>query len=396
MFGTFLLVSVDAGGAMIAAMSGGEVTPAARSAATGLLIMTLVYATGDVSGAHFNPAVTLAFALRRSFPWRKVPGYWASQVVGAVLAAVVLRSWFGNVEHVGASVAHFGPWSAFGMEVLLTTILVSAILGTAVRHKVVGPNAALASGGAVALCSLFSRPVSGASMNPARSLGPAVASGYLQDLWVYRRGTGGGRFAGHRGHGDRAREASPLRTRRGRGRTQMNLEKLRLRDSDGDLQAVVETPRGSTTKLKYEPELETFVFSRPLVLGVAYPYDWGFFPSTVAADGDPLDVMVMHDATTHPGVVIPCQPIGVVRVSQKAKKRGRERNDRVIAVPSYEPRFEDIADVGKRVQKELQAFFQSAVLLENKGVRSRAGAARKRARALIAAAERAFLKQGKR
>lgn len=183
-FGTFLLVTVDCGGAVVASLDG-DVTGVARSAATGLLIMTMIYSIGNVSGAHFNPAVTTAFALRGVFPWRRVPLYWLAQLVGAFVGAALLRAMFGDVAHLGATLPSFGAARGFGMEVVLTVILVSVVLGTATRHRSIGPNAAIAAGGAVALCSLFSRPVSGASMNPARSLAPAVMSGDLHDLWIY-------------------------------------------------------------------------------------------------------------------------------------------------------------------------------------------------------------------
>ncbi len=185
LFGTFLLVTVDAGGAVIAAVSGGEVTPVASSLSTGLVIMAMVYAMGDVSGAHFNPAVTFGFALRGVFPWGKVPGYWSAQLLGAVLACALMRALFGNVAHLGATLPGFGAMRALAMEVLLTCLLVSVILGTATRHRIVGPNAALAAGGTVALCSLFARPMSGASMNPARSLAPALLSGEVSQAWIY-------------------------------------------------------------------------------------------------------------------------------------------------------------------------------------------------------------------
>jgi MIP family channel proteins len=183
-FGTLLLVTVDCGGAVIGSLDG-SITAFARSAATGLLVMTMIYSIGNVSGAHFNPAVTAAFAMRGVFPWRRVPLYWIAQLVGAFLGAGLLLWMFGDVEHLGATLPSFGVARGFGMEVILTMILVAVVLGTATRHRSVGANAAIASGGAVALCSLFSRPMSGASMNPARSLAPAVMSGELHDLWIY-------------------------------------------------------------------------------------------------------------------------------------------------------------------------------------------------------------------
>src|SRR5262249_40606231 len=119
----------------------------------------------------------------------------------------------------------------------------------------------------------------------------------------------------------------------------VDFEGLPTRDQQGALRAVIETPRGSIDKIKYDPDLGVFRLERPLPGGIAYPYDWGFFPSTRAADGDPLDVMVVHDATSHPGLVIPCHPLGVLQVTQKRKVgAGRERNDRIVAVPVREYR----------------------------------------------------------
>ncbi len=185
LFGTFLLVVVDCGGAMVGKLAPDEVTAYARSGATGLLILALIYAMGNVSGAHFNPAVTFAFALRRVFPWPLVPFYWLAQVVGALGGACFLNALLGDVDHLGATVPHFGTGRGFAIEVLLTCLLVTVVIGTATRHRSIGPNAAIAAGAAVALCSLFSRPLSGASMNPARSLGPALVSGELSALWIY-------------------------------------------------------------------------------------------------------------------------------------------------------------------------------------------------------------------
>jgi aquaporin Z len=158
------------------------------------MVLALIYALGDVSGAHVNPAVTLAFALRGVFSWARVPAYWLAQLAGAIGAAAFLGLTFGPVAHLGATVPGFGVPPALAMEVALTWLLVTVILGTATRHRVVGPNAALAVGATVALCGLFAGPVSGASMNPARSLGPAlvdaiagagVGSAAWQSAWIY-------------------------------------------------------------------------------------------------------------------------------------------------------------------------------------------------------------------
>lgn len=185
LFGTFALTLVAAGGEVIGTLSHGEVDATARAVAPGLLVMAMIYAIGDVSGAHINPAVTFAFALRRDFPWRHVPLYWAAQIAGAVTAAALLLALFGDVNHLGASVPHAGPGTALVMEVVLTILLVSVILGTATRDHIIGPNAAIPVGGTVALCGLFAGPISTASMNPARSLGPALVSGALGSSWVY-------------------------------------------------------------------------------------------------------------------------------------------------------------------------------------------------------------------
>ena len=128
-----------------------------------------------------------------------------------------------------------------------------------------------------------------------------------------------------------------------------NLVTLPARDADGGLNGVVEVPRGARAKIKYEPDLDTFRFDRPLVLGAEYPYDWGFIPSTIAEDGDPLDAMVYHDIPTHPGVVIPSKAIGVVRLTQKIKGEKRKRNDRIIVVPAQEKRWSDATTLERRV-----------------------------------------------
>jgi len=188
LLGTWALTTVAAGGVMIGALSGGEVGPSARVVAPALLVMALIYVLGPLSGAHFNPAVTLAFALRRDFPWRRVPVYWAVQIGGAVLAVLLLQAILGPVGDLGATRPHHGTLAAFGMETVLSVLLVTVILGTATNHHLVGHNAALAVGATIALDGLFAAPISGASMNPARSLGPALVSGHLADAWIYVAG----------------------------------------------------------------------------------------------------------------------------------------------------------------------------------------------------------------
>lgn len=139
---------------------------------------------------------------------------------------------------------------------------------------------------------------------------------------------------------------------------------LPARALDGTLHVVVETPRGSRVKLKYSPRLGTFVLSRALALGVTYPFDWGFVPSTVAPDGDPLDAMILSDVPTHPGVVACCRPLAVLRVEQNAKQGGRQRNDRIIVAPVALER--PMAPLTQRLREELEAFFVLATLFANK------------------------------
>ncbi|MDQ6833122.1 MAG: aquaporin [Chloroflexota bacterium] len=184
-FGTFALVTVAAGADVIAVISAGEVNLVARAVAPALLVMAMIYAIGDVSGAHFNPAVTLAFALRRDFPWRLVPAYWAAELAGALCAAVLLRTLYGDVGHLGANQPNHGVGVSLVMEIVLTLLLITVILGTATRHQLIGPNAAIAVGGTIALCGLFALPVSGASMNPVRSLGPALIGNETAYIWIY-------------------------------------------------------------------------------------------------------------------------------------------------------------------------------------------------------------------
>jgi aquaporin Z len=183
--GTFMLVLVAAGGGLLHAK--GEISLAAAVVAPGLMVMAVILFMGAVSGAHLNPVVSLAFAMRRDFPWQRVTGYMLAQLVGAALACLFLLAVFGNVEHLGATLP--GPsyqnWQALLMEIALTGVLVSVILGTASAAQNVGSIGALGVGGYIALAGLWAAPVSGASMNPARSFGPALVSGYWTSYWVY-------------------------------------------------------------------------------------------------------------------------------------------------------------------------------------------------------------------
>ena len=169
-----------------------------------------------------------------------------------------------------------------------------------------------------------------------------------------------------------------------------NLLHLPCRNEDGDLRVVVESPRGSRVKLDYDPVEQTFELGRPLNLGIAYPYDWGFIPSTRAPDGDPLDAMVYHDYPTYPGVVIAVKAIGVVRVVQKDPGEKRERNDRIIAVPVDEKRWDDATQLQKRIRRELEDFFVIVTSMTGKKVRVEGWEGPKMALAAIEKAAKAY------
>jgi aquaporin Z len=183
--GTFMLVLVAAGGGLLHGK--GQISLAAAVVAPGLMVMAIILFMGAVSGAHLNPVVSLAFALRGDFPWKRLPGYVVVQLVGASLACLFLYAVFGNVQHLGATLPGpgYANWQAMLMEVALTGVLVSVILGTASAAQNVGAIAALGVGGYIALAGLWSAPVSGTSMNPARSFGPALVSGDFTSYWLY-------------------------------------------------------------------------------------------------------------------------------------------------------------------------------------------------------------------
>ena len=188
LLGTFLLVLAAAGGGLLHAK--GQVTLSAAVVAPGLTVMAIILFMGAVSGAHLNPVVSIAFALRGDFPWTRVPRYVLAQLLGAALAAVFLLAVFGNVGHLGATLPGPGyhAWQAFVLEIALTGGLVSVILGTASQAQNVGSVGALGVGGYIALAGLWAAPVSGTSMNPARSFGPALVSGDWSSFWVYVAG----------------------------------------------------------------------------------------------------------------------------------------------------------------------------------------------------------------
>jgi aquaporin Z len=220
-FGTFLLVLVAAGGGMMSHAFPNTISRQAAVVAPGLMVMAIILFMGKVSGAHLNPAVSIAFALRRDFPWWRVPGYVVAQLGGATLAALFLHAVIDVSAKYGSNytAAGYSSWSAFWMELVLTVGLVSVILGTASGAQNIGIVGAFAVGGYVALAGLWGSPISGASMNPARTFGPDLVGRSFADYWVYvagpiagaaiavliafvLRGRGGGRSGSGAAQGD--------------------------------------------------------------------------------------------------------------------------------------------------------------------------------------------------
>ncbi len=196
--GTFGLVFAGCGAIMIDTLSHGAITHVGIGLVFGLIITVMIYAFGHISGAHFNPAVTLAFVLARHFPVRKLIGYWTAQLLGALLAAGCLRLLFGTVAAVGTTLpaGNGGLWQSLVLETLLTFFLMMVIMAMATDTRAVGQAAALAIGATVGLEALFAGPICGASMNPARSLGPALVSWTWTAQWIYIVGPLIGAIAG--------------------------------------------------------------------------------------------------------------------------------------------------------------------------------------------------------
>ena len=190
LLGTFFLVLAAAGGGMMSHAFPGVISHTAAVTAPALTVMAIILFMGKISGAHLNPAVSIAFALRRDFPWNRVPGYIVVQLAGATLAALVLHA----IVNVSASYGSnypakgYSAGAAFWMELILTTGLVSVILGTASGAQNVGVIGAFGVGSSIALAGLWGSPISGASMNPARTFGPDLASTTFTSYWVYIAG----------------------------------------------------------------------------------------------------------------------------------------------------------------------------------------------------------------
>jgi MIP family channel proteins len=182
--GTFALVFAGCGAIMVDARTH-ELGHLGVALSFGLVIMFGIYAVGHISGAHFNAAVTLAFALTRNFPWSRAAAYWAAQLVGALAGAALLRASLGNIADLGTSQPSVSQGQAFLWEIVLSALLMFIILAVATDTRAVGEATAIAIGGTITLLAVVGGPVSGSSMNPTRSLAPALVSGNLHALWIY-------------------------------------------------------------------------------------------------------------------------------------------------------------------------------------------------------------------
>ncbi len=182
--GTFALVTAGCGAIMVNAQTG-ALTHIGIALTFGFIITVMIAATGHISGAHFNPAVTIAFAVTRHFPWREVMHYVVAQVLGALLGAITLRFLFGDIALIGATIPAGSALQSFALEVLLTAVLMFVIISVATDTRAIGTPAALAIGLTVALDAMWGGPISGASMNPARSFGPSLIAGLWENQWIY-------------------------------------------------------------------------------------------------------------------------------------------------------------------------------------------------------------------
>jgi MIP family channel proteins len=194
--GTFALVFAGTGAIVIDSETGGGVGHIGIGLTFGLIIMVMIYAVGHISGAHFNPAVTLGFAVGRHFSWALAPRYWAAQFLGAITASLLLRAMFGDTANLGTTLPLGSARQSFVLEAVLTFLLMFVITSVATDVRAVGQAAAIAIGGTIGLEALFAGPISGASMNPARSLAPALVSWTWSDQWLYVFGPALGAMAG--------------------------------------------------------------------------------------------------------------------------------------------------------------------------------------------------------
>jgi aquaporin Z len=183
--GTFSMVFCGCGAMTINEVTGDTVTHVGIGLTWGLIVMAMIYAFGETSGAHFNPAVTIAFAYAKKFAWKEVPKYIIVQILGAFVASGILLFLFPESEFLGSTIPKVDVWRAFVLELLLTFFLMVTIINVSTGSKEIGVIAGIAIGGVVLLEAIFAGPITNASMNPARSLGPNIVSGNIEGLWLY-------------------------------------------------------------------------------------------------------------------------------------------------------------------------------------------------------------------
>ena len=183
--GTFAMVFCGTGAMTINEVTGGDVTHVGIGITWGLIVMAMIYAFGEISGAHFNPAVSIAFAYAKKFSWKEVPKYIFFQIAGAFAASLLLMWLFPKSELLGATIPSVDVWRAFVLELILTFFLMVVIINVSTGSKEVGMMAGIAIGSVVLLEALFAGPITNASMNPARSLAPNIVSGNIEGLWLY-------------------------------------------------------------------------------------------------------------------------------------------------------------------------------------------------------------------
>lgn len=185
LIGTFALVFCGTGAVIIDQQSGGAVTHVGVAVTFGLIVMSMIYSLGNISGAHINPAVSIAFTISGRFPVKQLPGYIGSQLAGGILASLILKFLFPANELLGSTMPAGTEMQSFLLELILTFFLMLVILNVAIGSKEQGMFAGLAIGAVVGLEAMFAGPVCGASMNPVRSIAPAIASGHFEHLWLY-------------------------------------------------------------------------------------------------------------------------------------------------------------------------------------------------------------------
>lgn len=179
------MVFCGTGAMTINEVTGGDVTHVGIAITWGLIVMAMIYAFAEISGAHFNPAVTIAFAYAKKFSWKEVPKYIIAQLLGAIVASVILWVLFPESEFYGATLPSIDVWRAFILELLLAFFLMLVIINVSTGSKEVGTMAGMAIGAVILLEALFAGPITKASMNPARSIAPAIVSGHYEHLWMY-------------------------------------------------------------------------------------------------------------------------------------------------------------------------------------------------------------------